>query len=1091
MCDQSPFSRASIRRLFSIVGVALPLAVASAARGIPAELLLAGGATGGLVVHVGSGNGEATTGLHMNAPFIVLGLDTDAGQVREAREHAAREGKSGTVSFLQFDGQHLPLVDAVVNLLILSADPGPSAAEIARVLAPRGLVVAEQPIPAPRHEALRAVEAVPPGWSAAAKLVPAGTDEWTHYLHGPDGHVMSADTMVGPPYHIRWAATPEHARSHVHLTSVNVMVTACGRLFSIEDVAPTALPEDLPSRWAVVARDAFNGIELWRRPLANWQPYYVKDRNSYPADLHRRLVAGADRVFATLDIHGPVSALDAATGETLTTYERTEQTEDIVHENNLLFLSVNTGEKAKLNRREMAYRHVEPTGKRLMVFDVKDGRLLWEKQDSDTDGLMPTSLAVKGPRLFFQNPEGVVCLDKATGRLLWKSARPSEYFRPGWSSPGLAAFPDVVISADRQSGPSQKLGKDVFAAGGFSTGDLVAFAAETGERLWTAPCAEGCREPTDVFSVEGKLWFGKTLERKTHEYRETHDLLTGKVLSETPAAENWPNVHHHRCYRDKATVNFILAGRTGTEFIDLKTGEVKLHTWLRGSCKFGVMPANGLLYIPPDQCGCYIESKLIGFHALAPRNRDREIRPDTHPLQKGDAFGQTTDTSSETAEDWPAFRHDNARTGRTDTPVAPSPKQRWQVELGGKLTQPVVAHGRAFVAAVDANTLHALDAATGARQWHFVAGGRIDSPPTIANGLAVFGCADGMVYALRCSDGALAWRFRAAPDEHMLVAGGRVESVWPVHSSLLVDDQTVVYVAGRSSYLDGGVRMGTLDLATGKSLLERVFYSRDPKTGDAIRLYEPFPAGKQLATMEMPGIQPDVLSSDGQNVWMRGVTFNRDLEIQPSFPPHLFSSAGFLDDSWWELAYWMYGQHMFSGRAGVAHAVTLYPTARIMVCADNDIYGYQCGYEGIRTPALIASPKTPVIEKIQQKTKSGPRTISRLAHRWSKAVPVQAQGLVLARGTLFLAGPPEIDRAATRELLKTVTTDAYEPPPVLAEATATFLGRNGGLLCAVDAADGSLKSQSTLPAIPVFDGLIAANKRLYVSGIDGVLYCLE
>ena len=33
----------------------------------------------------------------------------------------------------------------------------------------------------------------------------------------------------------------------------------------------------------------------------------------------------------------------------------------------------------------------------------------------------------------------------------------------------------------------------------------------------------------------------------------------------------------------------------------------------------GSIPANGLLYVPPHACGCYIAAKLIGFNVLAPR----------------------------------------------------------------------------------------------------------------------------------------------------------------------------------------------------------------------------------------------------------------------------------------------------------------------------------------------------------------------------------------------------------------------------------------------------------------------------------------
>ena len=965
-------------------------------------------------------------------------------------------------------------MDGLVNLVVVSeGGERVSSEELLRVLAPGGVCLAARS----------------PSLAPLRKPWPKEIDEWTHFLHGPDGHVMSNDSVVGPPYHIQWVGSPTHARSHVHLTTVNVMVTGGGRLFYIADGSPTALPNDLPSRWALFAREAFNGILLWERPLSSWQPYYVKDRNSYPADLHRRLVAAGDVVYATLSILGPVSALDAASGRTVRTYAGTEKTEDIIHENGILYLSMNTADEEEIDRLKMAYRHVEPQQKRIVAIHAASGKVLWQKTNKDTDGLMPMTLAVKNRQLYFQNPEHVVCLDKRRGNVLWRSARPSEYFRPGWSSPTLVAFDDVVISADRQSGPGQKVGKDKYAAGGFSTGDLVAFSAKDGRRLWSERCAEGCRAPTDVFGLDGKLWFGKSLERRVHEYRQVHDLRTGKVLKETPLDPKWPRQHHHRCYRDKATRRYILAGRTGVEFINLETGEVSLHTWLRGTCKFGVLPANGLLYMPPEQCGCYIESKLTGFHALAGRRPEVRSQRSEVRLGRGPAYGQIANPKSpiQNPRDWPTFRCDRLRSGCAKTSVPTELKLAWRTEVGGRLTQPVVAGGQLFVASIDRHTLHAMDAETGLPLWSFVAGGRIDSPPTIARGLAVFGCRDGWVYALRCADGQLAWRYRAAPSDAKLVDRGQVESVWPVHGSVLVQDGVVYYAAGRSSYIDGGVRMGKLDLVTGRSLLERTFYSRDPETGEAVKLYEPFDAGRRLAKMEMPGVLPDVLSSDGKRIWMRAVTFDSELNIQQEFPAHLFSSVGFLDDSWWELTYWIFGQHMFGGRAGVAHAIGRYPTARIMVCGEDEVYGCQDGYERIRTPVFIASSKRPEIKTVKRKK----RQYRRVLHRWTEPVPLHVFGLVLAGDTLFMAGPPRIDAAKTRELLKVATTDQYELPPTLRDAVDTFAGQKGGVLCAISKAEGEKTMEMKLATVPVFDGLIAAMGRLYMSMRDGAVMCLE
>ncbi|MGD2174374.1 MAG: PQQ-binding-like beta-propeller repeat protein [Candidatus Brocadiaceae bacterium] len=1066
--------------VFTALVLALVAAAASAdAEALARQILSATGVQGGLIVHLGCGDGKLTVALRANDSYLVQGLDADARNVEQAREHLRSLGLCGPVSVDRFDGRHLPYVDDLVNLLVAEDLGEVAMTEVRRVLAPDGTAYIK----------------IGREWTKNVKPRPKNIDDWTHFLHGPDGHVMSNDTVVASPHHIQWVGAPAHSKSHSHLTTINVMVTGGGRLFYIADESLTALPDSLPSRWALVARDAFNGVELWRRPLRRWQPYYVKDRNSYPADLHRRLVAGDDVVFATLSILGPVSALDAATGRTIRTYARTEKTEDIILEDGILYLSVNTADRKQINRLQMAYRHVEPRQKRIMAVDAESGEVIWEKSDGDADGLMPMTLAVKNHRLYFQNPENVVCLEKATGEVLWRSARRSEYFRPGWSSPNLVAFDGVVISADRQSGPDQKIGKDQYAAGGFSTGDLVAFSAEDGRRLWSEACAEGCRAPTDVFGRDGKLWFGKSLQRQVHEYRQVHDLRTGEVLSETPADEKWPSWHHHRCYRDKATRNYILAGRTGTEFINLDTGEVTLHTWLRGNCKFGVLPGNGLIYSPPDQCGCYIESKLSGFHAVAPKRSSELAKPDTHPLETGPAYGKAGEPEPRGLRpgDWPTFRADNARSGRAGTAVGTELKQSWRVELGGRLTQPVVAGGRLLVASVDTHTLHAVNARTGEMLWSFVAGGRIDSPPTIARGLAVFGCRDGWVYVLDAADGELSWRYRAAPDDRALVDNGRVESVWPVHGSVLVQDPgadsgraLVYFAAGRSSYLDGGVRMGKLDLLTGRPVLNKTFYSRDPATAKTVELYPRFATGR-LRAMDMPGVLPDVLSSDGERVWMRSVTFDADLTIQEEFPPHLFSSVGFLDDSGWELSYWIYGQHMFSGRAGIAHATRLYPTARIMVCGNEEIYGYQGGYEGIKEPALVASSKKPKLETVERRGKKATRVLS----RWTQDVPLHVHGLVLAAETLFMAGPPRIDEAKTRELLATLTMDEYHPPPVLRDATETFMGERGGLLCAVSTDDGAKVMEMRLPSIPVFDGMIAAQGRLYVALADGSVASLE
>jgi hypothetical protein len=213
------------------------------------------------------------------------------------------------------------------------------------------------------------------------------------------------------------------------------------------------------------------------------------------------------------------------------------------------------------------------------------------------------------------------------------------------------------------------------------------------------------------------------------------------------------------------------------------------------------------------------------------------------------------------------------------------------------------------------------------------------------------------------------------------------------------------------------------------------------------------------------------------------VTFDTQLGIKKEFPAHLFSSMGFLDDSWWELSYWIYGEHCYSGRSGIDHAKGISPSARIMVFDASRIYGYQD--ETFAKTGLVAMNKKPATQANAAKKKKG----GALASDWHNDIPLYPQGLVLAGENLFLAGPPRFDETQTRLFMSSSATDDYELPPLLKEASDTFDGKKAGVLWAVNIADGHKTAEMKLDSIPVFDGLIAANSRLYLSLKDGSVVC--
>jgi outer membrane protein assembly factor BamB len=1101
---------------------------ATSAAKMARQIINQAGVRGGLVVHVGCGDGRLTAALRIDDGYLVHGLEQEVESVEKARQHIQKLGLYGPVCVARWSGRRLPYVDNLVNLLAVEDASLVPKEEMLRVLAPGGVACIRDGAQ----------------WTRLAKRRPEELDEWTHNLYDASGNAVSRDRAVGPPHHLQWVAPPRNTRSHDVLASVSAAVTSGGRLFYIIDESPPAVI-GLPARWSLVARDASNGVLLWKRPIESWEPHLRGFRQG-PPELGRRLVAAGDRVYATMRLDGPLAMLDAATGETVRTYQQTENCEEVLHDQQALF--VVAGDATPAERRVSKPSRGGPllpfprgtVNKRIVVLDTPSGRVLWSKSDGDTKELLPMTLAVSGDRVVAQNSAGVVCLDRADGETLWRFARPADAWRRGWSAPTLVVHKGVVLSVDRVGDPGdvkEYLGEKelpgYFGIHQFTYGapaHLIALSLKDGSKLWECPCAEGFNSPVDVFVARDLVWIGQKLGRgaTAPDFTAGHDLLTGEIKKRLSTDEAFTTVHHHRCYRNRVAGRYLLMGRTGVEFIDLESGDCLRHNWVRGVCQYGVVPANGLLYAPPHACACYFESKLNGFYALAPQRRaesgKRKAEEAAPRLERGPAYAPNSIHHSSLiihhSDDWPTYRHDGARSGSTAAEVPAAVGVAWETEVGARLSSPTVAGGKVFVADVDAHTVHALDAASGKRLWSFTAGGRVDSPPTIHQGLALFGSADGWVYCVRAADGRLAWRFRAAPDDRRAVAFDSVESVWPVPGSVLVHDGVLFCTAGRSSYLDGGMHFCRLDPPSGELLSERTVCDRDPKTG---RQPE-----EKLFWLEMPGALPDVLSSDGQYVYMRqgrysaddfrrlpydrkpwpidgDLSYRPDLQVDPAFwvnlyqdkeGRHLYSPGGFLDGSWYHRAYMVYGTQVSSGYAGWAKARSYVPAGRILVMDESRVYGY--GEVGPRF-RLFAAEKNPSRTEPTPAPKPGPAKAKRTAPRpfhvqrpWSIEIPMQVRAMVLTEGVLFAAGHPDVLDADVKAmgLMRRAEKGDREAGKRLFDQLAAWDGEKGGLLWAVSPTSGEKKADLPLDSPPVWDGMAAADGRLYVATLEGKLICL-
>jgi len=1044
------------------------------------QILDATDVTGGLVVHLGCGDGEFTAALCPGDSYLIHGLDTDAGNIAAARQHIHSRGLYGKVSVARFDGKRLPYADDLVNLVVASDTCDVTEEEILRVLTPGGIALFHN-----RQSEIENRKLVKP-W-------PTSIDDWTHFMYDRTGNPVSKDTVVGPPRRVQWIGEPKWDRSHEELASLSAMVSTGGRVFYIMDEGPRASIR-LPAKWMLVARDAFNGVVLWKRPIETWQRHLHAFRSG-PANLALRLVAVGDRVYVTLGLDSAVCALDAATGKTLLTCAGTEGATQILHCGSTLVVLVGDT--------------------KIAAAESESGKQLWQKDIAPA--AYPT-VAVCGGKVVYQSVQGVHCLELGSGEPVWQAACPMSFGKsnklPSWGTPALVATEDIAYSAD------------------FTT--LRALSMADGEELWNAPTNVYFHARPFVAVIDGMVW--TNLTGNTQLSVTGHDGRTGEIRRTIePPLDMYPSLGHARCYLPKATTRYILSARCGTEFVDLKTGEMRLHHWARGTCQYGVMPSSGLLYAPPHSCACEMRMKLEGFFALAPEGESKSRKAEESKngadtrLERGPAYAQIASRKSaiENPQDWPTYRANSARSGANDTSVPHELRVSWQADVGGKPSGVTVAAGKAFVASVDAHAVHALETESGSRLWSYTTGGRVDSPPTICmfvvppsggsgevvddakstkeppkggttNSLCLFGSADGWIYCLRASDGELVWRFRAAPAERHVIVRGQLESAWPVHGGVLVLGDEAIVSAGRSSYLDGGIHVYRFHTATGKMISETVLYSPDPETH-----VQPETNGRPE---RLSGVKSDILSSDGDSVYMRHLKLDFERGTQTQLGLHLYCPTGFLDDTWWHRSYWLYAREFLLGLGQPScpgngwndwwNLGNVVPSGRIMVYDDDCFYGYgrnmYPGYMGGQWRAgeayhLFASPRAAaeiapakLRELVKQmRIKKGRNTD--IEYRWTAGVPMSVRAMALAGRTLFVAGPPDAEKPEGANRLTLVNPE---------EALAAFEGKRGAILSAISAAAGECLSELKLDAMPVWDGMAVAQGRLFLSTVDGKVLCM-
>lgn len=205
--------------------------------------------------------------------------------------------------------------------------------------------------------------------------------------------------------------------------------------------------------------------------------------------------------------------------------------------------------------------------------------------------------------------------------------------------------------------------------------------------------------------------------------------------------------------------------------------------------------------------------------------------------------------------DWPTYRGNAARTGASTRNLAFPLTEEWVHSDSGRPQNAwpgparhdlysktmnlsprlwfdrafyvSIADGRVFFGSSADEQIHCLDAATGEEIWSFYTEAPVRFTPTVVGGKVIAGSDDGIVYCLRASNGELAWKERIAPDDQRVPGNGRMISLWPVRTGVVVSNGVAYVTAGlfpsETSYV------AALKVSSGDTIWKNAFKDMAPQ----------------------------------------------------------------------------------------------------------------------------------------------------------------------------------------------------------------------------------------------------------------------
>ncbi len=567
----------------------------------------------GYCLVLGAGRGQLMYELAKRSELAIVGVETDAAKVAEARQALHRAGLYGPRANVQHVSSYanLPFTKYFANLIVsdhmmVRGECIGTAAEMFRVLRPAGGVAYLGQSDGYAHP-------LAPGdlssWLDAGGLIYAHSDDengiwakvtraplpgaraWTHQYGDPDNSACSHDTLEGATgtddFKVQWIGRPGGDAVMDRNPRKPAPLAANGRVF-------------LQGFHRIIAMDSYNGAILWSLEIPDLiRTNMPRDGSNWCTDGNVLYTAVKDQCWCIDAASGALTGVYPVSPDPL---QETHNWGYIAAAADQLFGSSTQEEAAytAFTGRSSWYDQTSGYGTwkvcsdDLFALDKTDGRRLWTYANGV---IINTTITIGGGRVYFvecRNPtvrasgqgkvslnelwddQYLVALSTATGEVLWQ--------RPIDTADGT-----VVFYLSYTDDPSEKL----ILALSSTRYHMYAFDATDGTGRWNVqhkwPGDNHGAHMQHPVLLDGKAYLWPYVYRISDGHRVTPNMPS---RSGCPTFAAGARVFAYRG-----------SGRLITLW-DSETGRPSNWSSIRPGCWLSVIPADGMILAPEGGAGC-------------------------------------------------------------------------------------------------------------------------------------------------------------------------------------------------------------------------------------------------------------------------------------------------------------------------------------------------------------------------------------------------------------------------------------------------------------------------------------------------------